>query len=143
MAQPDPWLERYGERRGAARHTRWLPIALVVASLLALALAIAALLFASSRDAGWRPPSGLHAFRACTYGGRVEARCARVGGLHVAVIPATRQPARGALFYLEGGPGGAATAAAVSVDSVFAKVSEFRDIVLVDQRGTGGSQGVA
>ena len=29
--------------------------------------------------------------------------------LHVAVIPATRQPARGALFYLEGGPGGAAT----------------------------------
>ena len=66
-----------------------------------------------------------------------------VDPLHVAVIPATRQPARGALFYLEGGPGGAATAAAVSVDEVFAKVSEFRDIVLVDQRGTGGSQALA
>ena len=66
-----------------------------------------------------------------------------MSGLHVAVIPATRQPARGALFYLEGGPGGAATDAAVSVNEVFAKVSEFRDIVLVDQRGTGGSQRVA
>ena len=44
--------------------------------------------------------------------------------------PGHRQPARGALFYLEGGPGGAATAAAVAVDAVFAKVSEFRDIVL-------------
>src|SRR4029077_14060600 len=57
--------------------------------------------------------------------------------------PATRQPARGALFYFEGGTGGAATAAAVSVDAVFAKGSEFRDIVLGDQRGTGGSQGTA
>ena len=141
MAQPDPWLEHYGERRGAARApagcrscSRWLRCSRSrsrrCCSLLAGTL-------------GWRPPSGLDAFRACTYGGRVEARCAGVAGLHVAVIPATRQPARGALFYLEGGPGGAATAAAVSVDEVFAKVSEFRDIVLVDQRGTGGSQGVA
>ncbi len=63
--------------------------------------------------------------------------------LRVAVIPATRQPARGALFYLEGGPGGAASAAAVSVDEIFAKVSEFRDLVLVDQRGTGGSDALA
>jgi pimeloyl-ACP methyl ester carboxylesterase len=141
MELRDPWLEHYGERRGTARRIRRLPIALALASL--LALAIAALLFAAGREAGWRPPSGLDSFRDCTYGGRVEARCARVGGLHVAVIPATRQPARGALFYLEGGPGGAATAAAVAVDAVFAKVSEFRDIVLVDQRGTGGSQGVA
>jgi pimeloyl-ACP methyl ester carboxylesterase len=141
MARQDPWLEHYGERRGAARHSRRLPIALALASL--IALAIAALVFAGSRDGAWQPPSGLDAFRDCTYGGRVEARCARVSGLQVAVIPATRQPASGALFYLEGGPGGAATAAAVSVDAVFAKVSEFRDIVLVDQRGTGGSPGVA
>src|SRR3954447_10135562 len=138
MSKPDPWLEQYGSRRRTARRARRLPIALVVMSV--AAVVVAASLLAASRGGGWRPPSGLGGFRDCSYGGRVAARCASVRALHVAVIPATRQPARGALFYLEGGPGGAATAAAVSVDSVFAKVSEFRDIVLVDQRGTGGSQ---
>ena len=73
---------------------------------------------------------------ACPRPGRPEGRQI---SLHVAVIPATRQPARGALFYLEGGPGGAAAARAVKVDEVFANVSEYRDLVLVDQRGTGGS----
>ena len=73
----------------------------------------------------------------------MNARCATVIGLHVAIIPATRRPARGALVYLEGGPGGAATDAAVSVNEIFGKVSEFRDIVLIDQRGTGASHSVA
>src|SRR4029077_1522445 len=63
--------------------------------------------------------------------------------LHLAVIPATRQPARGAFFYLDGGPGGAATTLAPSVNEIFAKVSEFRDVVLVDQRGTGGSDALS
>jgi pimeloyl-ACP methyl ester carboxylesterase len=141
MAQPDPWLEHYGERRRAPQRSRRLRLALV--AVVALGLVAAALAIAAGRAGGWRPPSGLGGFDACTFGGRVKARCARLGGLHVAVIPATRQPARGALFYLEGGPGGAATDAAFSVDQVFGKISEFRDLVLVDQRGTGGSQGVA
>jgi pimeloyl-ACP methyl ester carboxylesterase len=140
MSQPDPWLERYGERRRIPRRPRGCPVALALASL--GAIAVVALVLAG-RDGGWRPPSGLGGFHGCTYGGRVEARCANVSALRVAVIPATRQPARGALFYLEGGPGGAATEAVVSVDEVFAKVSEFRDLVLVDQRGTGGSQRAA
>ena len=140
MSQPDPWLERYGERRRTQRRARRRPIALVPASMVALALVAFVL---AGRGGGWRPPSGLGGFHSCTYGGRVAARCASVNGLRVAVIPATRQPARGALFYLEGGPGGAATQAAVAVDEVFAKVSEFRDLVLVDQRGTGGSQPAA
>jgi pimeloyl-ACP methyl ester carboxylesterase len=105
-----------------------------------VALVAGALLVAASRGGGWRPPSGLGGFGTCTYDGRVNGRCATIDGLRVAVIPATRQPARGALFYLEGGPGGAATDAAVSVNEVFAKISEYRDLVLVDQRGTGGSQ---
>jgi pimeloyl-ACP methyl ester carboxylesterase len=140
MAQPDPWLEHYGERRDALRRPRRLRLALAAAGVLAVAGAVVVV---AGRSEGWRPPSGLGGFRSCTHGGLVKARCATIDGLHVAVIPATRQPARGALLYLEGGPGGAATDAAVSVDEVFAKVSEFRDVVLVDQRGTGGSQRVA
>jgi pimeloyl-ACP methyl ester carboxylesterase len=141
MAEADPWLEHYGERRRAPRPSRRLRHALVLA--MAVAVLAGALALAASRSGGWRPPSGLGGFRDCTYGGRVKARCTSVGGLHVAIIPATRQPALGALFYLEGGPGGAASDAAVSVGEVFANVSEYRDIVLADQRGTGGSQRVA
>ena len=141
MAQPDPWLEHYGERRSVPARASRLPVVLALVS--AAAVVIAALVLYTGRSGGWLPPSGLGGFHDCTYGDRVSARCATVTGLHVAIIPATRQPARGALVYLEGGPGGAATAVAVSVNEVFAKVSEFRDIVMVDQRGTGGSQGVA
>jgi pimeloyl-ACP methyl ester carboxylesterase len=153
MARPDPWLEHYGAARAAPRRARRRLIALVLATL---SLAVAAIAIGvATRDRGWHPPSGL-AFHACTHGDRVDARCTgllvpavaaqpdgRTIALRVAVIPATRQPARGALFYLEGGPGGAANDAAVKVDEVFAKVSEYRDIVLVDQRGTGGSHALA
>jgi pimeloyl-ACP methyl ester carboxylesterase len=147
MPRPDPWLEQYGAARGGPRRARGR-IALGLAALVvvaAIAIGIA------RRDRGWQPPGGI-VFHACTHGHRVKARCAllrvpadasrptgRAISLHIAVIPATRQPARGALFYLEGGPGGAASAAAVKVDEVFANVSEYRDLVLVDQRGTGRS----
>jgi pimeloyl-ACP methyl ester carboxylesterase len=105
------------------------------------------------RSHPWQPPKGGPDFVACSYGGYLRtARCTDVGvpenpakpsgrrvRLHVAVIPATRRPAAGALFYLEGGPGGAATAAALRVNEEFAKVGRTRDLVMVDQRGTGGS----
>ena len=63
--------------------------------------------------------------------------------LRIAVLPATKRPAAGALFYLEGGPGGAATAAAIRVNDFFARVERNRDLVMVDQRGTGGSHRLA
>jgi pimeloyl-ACP methyl ester carboxylesterase len=63
----------------------------------------------------------------------------RTISLRLAVVPATKRPAAGALFYLEGGPGGAATASTISVNAFFAAVGRNRDLVLVDQRGTGGS----
>src|SRR5262249_14469080 len=105
----------------------------------------------------WHPPKGGPDFVACSYGGYLRtARCADVAvpedparpsgdriRLHVAVSPATRHPAAGALFYLEGGPGGAATAAALRVNEEFAKVGRTRDLVMVDQRGTGGSARLA
>jgi pimeloyl-ACP methyl ester carboxylesterase len=91
-------------------------------------------------------------FASCTYGGYVTAWCTNIAvpespsnpsgpsiELHVAVLPSTKQPAVGALFYLEGGPGGAATQSAIEVNGLFARVNRSRDIVMIDQRGTGGS----
>lgn len=43
------------------------------------------------------------------------------------------------VFFLAGGPGQAATEHAVAVDAMLAEVRKQRDIILVDQRGTGGS----
>jgi pimeloyl-ACP methyl ester carboxylesterase len=59
-------------------------------------------------------------------------------GLHVTVAPAFRQPARpDPLFVLAGGPGQAGSDILVLLDSTFRKVRATRDIVFVDQRGTG------
>ncbi|HLK46333.1 MAG TPA: alpha/beta hydrolase, partial [Acidimicrobiales bacterium] len=95
-------------------------------------------------------------FAPCRFAGGVVARCADVEvpkdpghshdgtvALRVAVLPATRRPAKGALFYLEGGPGAAATDAITQLDGLFARIGRDRDVVLVDQRGTDGSQGLS
>lgn len=61
-------------------------------------------------------------------------------GLDVVVIPArAAHPARDAMAYLAGGPGGAATASAYTAVSMWRGLNETRDILLVDQRGTGQS----
>jgi pimeloyl-ACP methyl ester carboxylesterase len=89
-------------------------------------------------------------------GGSVAARCGhyrvrenrddphdKVGKelqLHVAVIPALRlKPAADPLFILSGGPGQAASDFYLSVAPAFARIRRDRDLVLVDQRGTGRS----
>jgi pimeloyl-ACP methyl ester carboxylesterase len=60
--------------------------------------------------------------------------------LKVAVVPAIkRSPESDPLFVLAGGPGQAITEAFPAIYPVFFKIHEDRDIVLVDQRGTGGS----
>lgn len=82
-----------------------------------------------------------------------ELRCAtlavpedwsRPGGrtiaLHVVVVPAlTRRPGNDALFELAGGPGLAASEGAEAYLEDFAAYRQERDVVLVDQRGTGRS----
>lgn len=88
---------------------------------------------------------------------QVEARCteltvpedrARPGGrrirLRVVILPARARPALPDAFtYLAGGPGGAAASEmTATVASIWATVNERRDIVLVDQRGTGASNGL-
>jgi pimeloyl-ACP methyl ester carboxylesterase len=116
------------------------------------AVAAVGLMLWFNRSHPWQSPSGAPRFVSCRYGGYLDGRCARLSvasdprrpngatiSLRIAVLPATRQPAAGALFYLEGGPGGAATASAIRVNDYFARVGRDRDLVMVDQRGTGGS----
>ncbi len=72
-----------------------------------------------------------------------ENRSARAGrqiDLKIAVLPATGdQVEADPLFYFAGGPGGAATDSAPMFKTEFAELNKTRDIVLIDQRGTGGS----
>jgi pimeloyl-ACP methyl ester carboxylesterase len=61
-------------------------------------------------------------------------------GLYVARVPAiNRRKAEDPLFLLAGGPGGSAVEMYLSTASAFERVHRDRDIVLVDQRGTGKS----
>jgi pimeloyl-ACP methyl ester carboxylesterase len=60
--------------------------------------------------------------------------------LNVVVLPALSKPARTDAFtYLAGGPGEAATEFAASLSQQLGALNMYRDILLVDQRGTGGS----
>jgi pimeloyl-ACP methyl ester carboxylesterase len=70
-----------------------------------------------------------------------EVRNGRTIGLRVVVLPSRAHAgaARHTLFYLVGGPGLAATPLADLVAKAHAMTRATHDIVLVDQRGTGGS----
>lgn len=58
--------------------------------------------------------------------------------LYVMVLPAlVDKPAPDPIFYLQGGPGGAATSVAAAW--IMTQLHRTRDVVLVDQRGTGKS----
>jgi pimeloyl-ACP methyl ester carboxylesterase len=62
-------------------------------------------------------------------------------GLRVAVVPAQADsPEPDALFALAGGPSDAGTAFFGWLPGLFADVHATRDIVVVDQRGTGRSR---
>lgn len=61
-------------------------------------------------------------------------------GIRFAVVPAmAKRKAADPVFVLAGGPGQAATRVAGQVQPLLAEVNAARDIVYVDQRGTGGS----
>lgn len=72
-----------------------------------------------------------------------EDRAAKSGrklGLHVAVVPALASSARpDPLFILAGGPGQSASDVASLLMPALDRVHRLRDIVFVDQRGTGKS----
>jgi pimeloyl-ACP methyl ester carboxylesterase len=96
------------------------------------------------------------ALEPCRLDGGVQAQCGtltvyedraaqsgRTIDLDVAVIPATGSiPAPDPLFMLAGGPGQAATEAFPLLIPLLEAINRERDIVLVDQRGTGESNGL-
>nr|MBA3534205.1 alpha/beta fold hydrolase [Ardenticatenales bacterium] len=60
--------------------------------------------------------------------------------LNIAVVPARgRDVEPDPLVFLAGGPGQAATESYVQISTAFDRINRDRDIVLVDQRGTGHS----
>ena len=60
--------------------------------------------------------------------------------LRVAIVASvSRSPASDPLFFIAGGPGQAATESFVLLAGAFDQIRQKRDIVLVDQRGTGQS----
>jgi pimeloyl-ACP methyl ester carboxylesterase len=115
-----------------------LPVAGVVPLLLLRALA--------GPVPGPCPQPDLPAIARCATVEVFEDRQAASGRripLAVVVLPATGSPrAADAVFFIAGGPGQAATRSAASVAEEYAATRRTRDVVLVDQRGTGGSNGL-
>ena len=76
-----------------------------------------------------------------------ENRAAAAGrriDLHVVALPSLApEPAPDPLFFLAGGPGQAAAQMAAEVREMFRPILRHRDIILVDQRGTGKSNPLA
>jgi pimeloyl-ACP methyl ester carboxylesterase len=69
-----------------------------------------------------------------------EERAGRRIAIEVAVIPARRRGAEpDPIVVLAGGPGQGAIALAPQATTLFSRLNDSRDIVLIDQRGTGGS----
>jgi pimeloyl-ACP methyl ester carboxylesterase len=115
-------------------------------------LACALLAAAMAPAACSRPSAALHAcdIPGVAGGGRCgtvevyENRATRTGrriALNVVVLPALESPARAdPIVWLEGGPGGAATAAIGPVSRQYLpRLRRQSDLVFVDQRGTGAS----
>jgi pimeloyl-ACP methyl ester carboxylesterase len=129
-----PWLHRW---------VVWLLVGLVAAAGIGVGVHRA---FSSGQAHQSWPPEP------CVVQG-IDARCGtlvvpenrtkpngRTIGLHVVVLPAFSKPARkDAVTYLEGGPGGAATEGAAIRSQQLVTLNLYRDILLVDQRGTGRS----
>jgi pimeloyl-ACP methyl ester carboxylesterase len=119
---------------------------LVAAGIVAVGIAIGTAFLSDDAQWSWPPEP-------CLVQG-VDARCGtlvvpenrtkpdgRTIGLHVVVVPAfSKTVTRDAVTYLEGGPGGAATEDAAVRSQQLVALNLDRDILLVDQRGTGGSK---
>jgi pimeloyl-ACP methyl ester carboxylesterase len=121
----------------------WLLVGLVAAA--GICVGIDRAFFSGQAQWSWPPEP-------CVVQG-IDARCGtfvvpenrtkpngRTIGLHVVVLPAFSQPARkDAVTYLAGGPGEAATDQAADLSRQLGGLHLYRDILLVDQRGTGQS----
>ena len=126
---------------------RWLVLLLVALVVCAgVAVGIGRAFFSGQARYAWPPEP-------CVVQG-VDARCGtfrvpedraepdgRTIGLHVVVLPAQLEATASLAFaYLAGGPGDAATEQALAGGWQSSQLHTFRDFLLVDQRGTGGSK---
>jgi pimeloyl-ACP methyl ester carboxylesterase len=72
-----------------------------------------------------------------------ENRATKTGrtiNLKIVVLPATSDKHESdPLIYFAGGPGSSSTEDAPGIAQAFAKIREHRDLLFIDQRGTGGS----
>ena len=102
-------------------------------------------------------PSAADRLRPCTIDeGPTDAYCGRLDvfedrhagqgrkiALKLVVLPAlSNEPRPDPVFFLAGGPGQGAARMASNVAAAFRRVQASRDVVLVDQRGTGDSNGL-
>jgi pimeloyl-ACP methyl ester carboxylesterase len=84
-------------------------------------------------------PSGAYCGTLAVFEDRMTAAGRRID-LAIVVLPALSDEQRpDPLVFLAGGPGQGAARMAAAVGAAFARVRRHRDIVLVDQRGTGRS----
>jgi pimeloyl-ACP methyl ester carboxylesterase len=121
----------------------WLLVGLVAAA--GIVVGIDRAFFSGRAQWSWPPEP-------CLVQG-IDARCGtlvvpenrakpngRTIGLNVVVLPAFSKPARtDAVTYLAGGPGQAASSVAADLSQQLSTLNLYRDILLVDQRGTGES----
>ncbi|MCE9660046.1 MAG: alpha/beta hydrolase [Burkholderiales bacterium] len=126
-----------------------------VRAFAALAILAAGLATAASATAADALPAGLSdchvaGFRNGVLCGSVkrplDPEHAEHGSLEIkyVVVPAlARRKLADPVFFLAGGPGQSATVLAPQVMALFSRLNNRRDIVFVDQRGTGGSAPLA
>jgi pimeloyl-ACP methyl ester carboxylesterase len=126
--------------------------------LLLFIVAVIVLSACASQSPGLGPTSQTIEFQDCQLSApglayRQEAQCGsftvpedwenpsgREIELNIAVVPAlTSDRMPDPLFFITGGPGQAATESYVQIRDTFQRINDQRDIVLVDQRGTGKS----
>jgi pimeloyl-ACP methyl ester carboxylesterase len=129
-----------------AHWSRWPVLLLAALACAGVAVGIDRVFFAGQARYAWPPEP-------CVVQG-IDARCGtfrvpedraepdgRTIGLHVVVLPAQFEATPSVAFaYLAGGPGNAATEEALAGKWQSSQLNTFRDLLLVDQRGTGGSR---
>lgn len=134
------------------------PTALMTALLLAGCNGPPAATGPATSDSAATRHFGAIAFEPCslpgvTGGQSTQAQCATLQvpenraapdgrriGLNIAWLPVEKGDGSGdPVFFLAGGPGQAATEHAATVDAALREVRKQRDVILIDQRGTGKS----
>ena len=144
------------------RTIRLLPAALATALLLAGCNGPSAPTDRATTDTAATRHFGAIAFEPCSLAGitggqSTQAQCAtlqvpenpavpdgRKIGLNIAWLPVAKGDSTDdPVFFLAGGPGQAATEHAATVDAALREVRKQRDVILVDQRGTGKSNPLA